>query len=92
MGVKGGRHYRSAKSVVIADFREENSRTGEEQMEGRKGVRYVSAFVVFDSEPLSFVLSTRDEVADVPCSCWSEIQSLLEDLSLGVGRELVRGG
>jgi len=53
MGAKGRRHSRSAKSVVIADYREPNSRTGEEQMEGKKGIRSVSAFVVSGSGSLS---------------------------------------
>jgi hypothetical protein len=68
MGVKGGGHRSSAGSVAIADFREPNSKTGEEQMEGKKGIRSVSTFVVSGSEPLS----TREEVADVS---WSEMQS-----------------
>ena len=37
-------------------------------MEGKKGIRSVSTFVVSGSEPLS----TREEVADVS---WSEMQS-----------------
>ena len=68
MGVKGGGHRSSAGSVAIAGFREPNSKTGEEQMEGKKGVRSVSTFVVSGSEPLS----TREEVADVSSS---EMQS-----------------
>jgi len=42
----GARHRSSAGSVAIADFRKPNSRTGEEQMEGSKGIRSVSTFVV----------------------------------------------
>ena len=61
MGVKGGGTRSSAGPVAIADFRKPNPRTGEEQMEGNKGVRSVSTFVVSGSEPLS----TREEVADV---------------------------
>ena len=62
MGVKGVGHRSSAGSVAIADVKESNSRTGEEQMEVNKGIRFVSTSVVSGSEPSS----TREEVADVP--------------------------
>ena len=64
MGGRGGRGQGTGVrqgSVAIADFREPSSKTGEEQMEGKKEIRSVSAFVVSGSEPLN----TREEVADV---------------------------